>query len=118
MTPKIIETEEEYGQFLAIAERLTFKKNQTPEESALYDLVTILVKTYEAKHYVINESSPAEILMHIIESSGIQSDELAEIFDSSEALTQVLAGEKLISAGQAQALSKKFRLSPNLFLKL
>ena len=45
--PKVIETEDEYEQFLAVAERLTFKQDQTPEESALYDLVTMLVETYE-----------------------------------------------------------------------
>ena len=33
--PKVIETDDEYEQFLVVAERLTFKQNQTPEESAL-----------------------------------------------------------------------------------
>ena len=61
VTPKVIETEDEYEQFLAVAERLTFKQEQTPEESALYDLVTMLVETYEAQHYEIEKSSPAEV---------------------------------------------------------
>ncbi len=45
VTPKLIETEDEYDRFLAVTERLTFKHEQTPEESALYDLVTMLVET-------------------------------------------------------------------------
>jgi HTH-type transcriptional regulator / antitoxin HigA len=49
-----IETEEEYEQFLAVAERLTFIEQQTPEESALYDLVSMLVETYEAQHHAID----------------------------------------------------------------
>jgi HTH-type transcriptional regulator / antitoxin HigA len=116
VTPKVIETEDEYEQFLAVAERLTFKQDQTLEESALYDLVTMLVETYEAQHYSIDESSPAEVLQHVIESSGIDLAELAEIFGSREILAQVLAGQKLINPNQAQALADRFKLSPQIFL--
>jgi HTH-type transcriptional regulator / antitoxin HigA len=116
VTPKVIETEDEYEQFLAVAERLTFKKDQTPEESALYDLVTMLVETYEAQHYSIDESSPSEVLLHIIESSGINKVDLIDIFGSSEILTQVLAGKKAINISQANILGDQFQLSPTIFL--
>jgi HTH-type transcriptional regulator / antitoxin HigA len=115
--PKVIETEDEYEHFLAVAEQLTFKQNQTPEESALYDLVTMLVETYEAEHYPIDKSSPAEVLQHIVESSGIDPIELAEIFGSSESVVQVLAGTKSIDPNWAQALGKRFKLSPKIFLQ-
>ena len=116
VTPKVIETEAEYEKFLAVAERLTFNQDQTPEEAALYDLVTMLVETYEAEHYSIEESSPAEVLLHIIESGGIELADLAGIFGSREILTQVLAGQELISTNQAQALADRFKLSPQIFL--
>jgi HTH-type transcriptional regulator / antitoxin HigA len=116
VTPKIIETEDEYEQFLAVAERLTFKQDQTPEESALYDLVTMLVETYESQHYSIEKSSPAEVLEHIIESSGIDVTDLAEIFGSIETLDRFLAGQELINTSQAEALADQFKLSPQIFL--
>ena len=116
VTPKVIETEDEYEQFLAVAERLTFKHDQTPEESALYDLVTMLVETYEAEHYQIDSSSPAEVLEHIIESSRISRAELVEIFGSIETLDRVLLGQELINTSQAEVLAKRFKLSPQLFL--
>ena len=116
VTPKVIETEDEYEQFLAVAERLTFKHDQTPEESALYDLVTMLVETYEAQHYQIDSSSPAEVLEHIIESSGIDRSELVDIFGSIETLDRVLVGQELINTSQAQALAARFKLSPQLFI--
>jgi HTH-type transcriptional regulator / antitoxin HigA len=114
--PKVIETEDEYEQFLAVAERLTFKQEQTPEESALYDLVTMLVETYEAQHYEIEKSSPLEVLLHIIESSGIDMAELADIFGSLEITNQILAGQRLIDVNQAEALAHRFKLSPQIFL--
>ncbi len=115
VTPKIIETEEEYEQFLAIAERLTFNQKLTLEESALYDLVAMLVAAYESQHYTIDEASPAEVLAHVIESSGIDSSELVDIFGSSEAVAQVLAGQEPIDFQQAQALANRFKLSPKIF---
>ncbi|WP_373547420.1 type II toxin-antitoxin system HigA family antitoxin [Chamaesiphon sp.] len=116
--PKIIETEDEYEQFLAVAERLTFQQNQTPEESALYDLVTMLVETYEIQHYEIDRASPSEVLQHIIESSGIDRTELVKIFGSSESLAQVLAGTRSIDPDRAQVLANRFKLSPKIFLQL
>jgi HTH-type transcriptional regulator / antitoxin HigA len=116
VTPKVIETEDEYEQFLAIAERLTFKKDRTPEESALYDLVTMLVESYESQNYKIDESSPSEVLSHIIESSGIDLAELTQIFGSQESLDQVLAAQQLITRKQAQALGERFKLSPQIFI--
>jgi HTH-type transcriptional regulator / antitoxin HigA len=116
VTPKIIETEDEYEQFLAVAERLTFKQDQTPEESALYDLVTMLIEIYESQHYSIEKSSPAEVLEHIIESSGIDITDLTKIFGSIETLDRVLAGQELINNSQAKALADRFKLSPQIFL--
>ena len=115
--PKVIETEDEYEQFLAVAERLTFQQNQTPEESALYDLVTMLVEAYELEHYPIDRASPSEVLQHIIESSGIDRAELVNIFGSSELVAQFLAGTKSIDPSWAQTLGKRFKLSPKIFLQ-
>ncbi|WP_373540682.1 type II toxin-antitoxin system HigA family antitoxin [Chamaesiphon sp.] len=115
--PKVIETEDEYEQFLAVAERLTFNQNQTPEESALYDLVAMLVEAYEVEHYPIDRSDPSEVLQHIIESGGIDAIELAKIFGSSESVAQVLAGTKAIDPVWAQALGNRFNLSPKIFLQ-
>jgi HTH-type transcriptional regulator / antitoxin HigA len=124
VTPKVIETEDEYEQFLAVAERLTFNQDQTPEESALYDLVTMLIEIYESQHYSlakplpwrVEKSSPAEVLEHIIESSGIDVTDLTEIFGSIETLDRVLAGQELINTSQAKALADRFKLSPQIFL--
>jgi HTH-type transcriptional regulator / antitoxin HigA len=46
--PKAIETEAEYQRFLAVAERLIFKKqDRTPEETTLLKLLVKLIKDYE-----------------------------------------------------------------------
>ena len=41
---------------MAIAEKLNFTKNKTPEEAALYKLVVTLIKAYEIENYPMEES--------------------------------------------------------------
>ncbi|MEG4800739.1 transcriptional regulator [Microcoleus sp. ARI1-B5] len=76
VAPRAIETEAEYDRLLAVAEGLTFAKNRTPEEKALYKLLVTLIEVYEAQNYPIDKSEPHEILQHIMEASGTrQADE-------------------------------------------
>lgn len=57
-TPQVIENEEEYDRALAIAEKLTFVKNRTPEEKALHKLFVTLIETYETENYPMEKSAP------------------------------------------------------------
>jgi len=83
IAPRAIETEEEYDRLLAVAERLTFAKNLTPEERALYKLLVTLIEVYETKNYPMDKSEPHEILQHIMESSGTRQADLVGIIGSS-----------------------------------
>lgn len=116
IAPKVIETEEEYERFLKIAERLTFKKDCTPEEIVLYKLLVTLIEVYEAENCPIEESPPHQILQHIIESSGILQADLVGIIGSSDVVSEVVNGKRAISEAQAKALGDYFQLSPSLFI--
>jgi HTH-type transcriptional regulator/antitoxin HigA len=54
VSPKVIETEEEYETTLAIVESLLFNHNRTPEQTALYQLLVILVEAYEEELYSLD----------------------------------------------------------------
>jgi HTH-type transcriptional regulator / antitoxin HigA len=115
VAPKVIETEEEYDRFLAVAERLTFAKNRTPEERILYKLLVTLIEVYETENYPI-ESEPHEILQHIMESSGTRQADLVGIIGSSGVVSEVVNGKRAISKAQAKALGDYFKVSPSLFI--
>jgi HTH-type transcriptional regulator/antitoxin HigA len=115
IAPKAIETEEEYDRLLAVAERLTFAKNLTPEERALYKLLVTLIEVYERENYPI-ESEPHEILQHIMESSGTRQADLVGIIGSSGVVSEVVNGKRAISKAQAKALGDYFKISPSLFI--
>jgi len=116
VTPQVIETEEEYDRILAIVERLTFAKTRTPEERALLKLLVQLVETYESEQYPIDESTPHEILQHLMEMSGTSERDLVGAIGSSDVVSEVVNGKRSISKVQAKALADYFQVSINLFI--
>ena len=116
IAPRAIETEEEYDRLLAVAERLTFAKNLTPEERALYKLLVTLIEVNETENYPMDKSEPHEILQHIMESSGTRQADLVGIIGSSGVVSEVVNGKRAISKAQAKALGDYFKISPSLFI--
>ena len=116
IAPRAIETEEEYDRLLAVAQRLTFAKNLTPEERVLYKLLVTLIEVYETENYPMDKSEPHEILQHIMESSGTRQADLVGIIGSSGVVSEVVNGKRAISKAQAKALGDYFKISPSLFI--
>ena len=117
--PKIIETEIEYRQALAIVECFVFKKERTLEELALYDLAIVLVKDYESKICPMDDwrtQSPSEMLQYLLESSGKKQADLVGIIGSSGIVSEVVNGKRAISKSQAKKLGEIFQVSPSLFI--
>jgi HTH-type transcriptional regulator / antitoxin HigA len=116
ISPKVIETEAEYDRALAIAEKMTFDRNKTPEQRAIYQLLVMLIEAYETKHYPMPTSTPHEVLQHILEASGLDRSDLVGKLGSSDEVLEIIAGEKVISQAQAKVLGDMFKVSPNLFI--
>lgn len=115
--PKEIETEEEYNRVLLQFEKLHAKKqNRTPEERALYRLLTIILETYEEQEFPMPRSLPHEILQHIMEHSGTRQADLVGLLGSSGVVSEIVNGKRAISKAQAKALGDRFKVSPSLFI--
>jgi HTH-type transcriptional regulator / antitoxin HigA len=115
--PQVIETQAEYDRALAILEPLHFKSNLTPEEDVLYDLLVMLIKTYEKKTYPVSAVVPHEMLQSIMESSGTRQADLVELgLGSSGVVSEVVNGKRAISKAQAKMLADRFKVSPSLFI--
>jgi HTH-type transcriptional regulator / antitoxin HigA len=119
--PKIIETKEEYEQFLAVVERLVFKKQaDTPEESALFKLLVKLIKDYEEETYNLKEwskTSPHELLQHLMEARGMKQVDLVGVLSPSKGLvSSIVNGKRSISKAQAKKLGELFNISASVFI--
>jgi HTH-type transcriptional regulator / antitoxin HigA len=119
--PKIIGTHEEYEQFLAVVERLVFKKQAyTPEENALFKLLVKLIKDYEEETYNLKEwskTSPHELLQHLMEARGMKQVDLVGILSPSKGLvSSIVNGKRAISKAQAKKLGEIFNISASVFI--
>jgi HTH-type transcriptional regulator/antitoxin HigA len=115
VTPKVIETEVEYEQTLAVVESLTFNQNRTAEQTALYKLLVLLVESYEAEHYPMSEASPTEVLNHILEASDTKPADLVGLIGSNTVVSEIMNGTRAINEAEAKILSDRFKVSPSLF---
>lgn len=116
VTPKVIETEEEYEETLAIVESLAFNPNKTTEQIALYKLLVLLVEAYEEEHYSLAEASPVEVLNHILEASDTKPADLVDLLGSSRAVSEIIDGSRAINKVEAQILANRFNVSQSLFI--
>jgi HTH-type transcriptional regulator / antitoxin HigA len=119
--PKIIETHEEYEQFLAVAERLISKKQtRTPEETVLFRLLVKLIRDYEEETYDLKEwskTSPHALLQHLMEARGMKQVDLVGILSPSKGLvSSIVNGKRSISKAQAKKLGEIFNISPSVFI--
>ncbi|MBE9159625.1 transcriptional regulator [Nodosilinea sp. LEGE 06152] len=115
-TPKVIETEEEYEQTLAVVESLAFNSDRTVEQTALYKLLILLVEAYETENYPMSEASPIEVLNHILEASNTKPADLVGLIGSSSVVADIVNGTRAINEAEAKILSDRFNVSPNLFI--
>jgi HTH-type transcriptional regulator / antitoxin HigA len=119
--PKIIETQAEYGHFLAVAERLISKKQtRTAEETTLFRLLVKLIKDYEEEAYALKEWSntpPHELLQHLMEARGMKQVDLVGVISPSKGLvSSIVNGKRGISKAQAKKLGEIFNVSSSVFI--
>ncbi|WP_309733373.1 transcriptional regulator [Chamaesiphon sp. OTE_75_metabat_556] len=114
--PQAIDSEAEYDQALAIAERLTFKQDKTAAEIKLSKLIVVLIEDYEAEHYPMEHVTPHELLQHLMESNNTRQADLVGLIGSRGVMSEVVNGKRAISKAQAKALGEFFNVSPGLFI--
>lgn len=77
--PKVIITEEENEQALALAQEIEHRKNRTIEEEELLELLITLIEKFEEKHYPIPQGKPQDTLLYLLEENNLKQEDLVEI---------------------------------------
>ncbi|MGK7913481.1 MAG: type II toxin-antitoxin system HigA family antitoxin [Synechococcus sp.] len=114
-TPKLIQTEEDYEQALAVIESM-MNRDRTPEHSDLFDLLVVLVERYEDEHYPIPDASPRDMLEFWMDQKGVKQAQLVGVIGSSGTVSDLVNGKREISKKQARALGDFFSVDYTLFL--
>jgi HTH-type transcriptional regulator/antitoxin HigA len=117
--PRVIASEEENERAIAIVESLMEKgeSNMTPEEDALLDLLTNLIRDYEASAYPARPKSTAhQLVAFLLEQRELKPNALWPVIGSKGRVSEILAGKRPISKEQAKKLAEFFRVRADLFL--
>jgi HTH-type transcriptional regulator / antitoxin HigA len=114
--PKVITSESENDAVIAIAEELEHRSSRTSEEELLLDLLVTLIEKFEEEHYPIPESSPLEILLHLMEARDCKQEDLIGVIGSRGVTSEVVNGKRSISKTQAKALADFFKVDAGLFI--
>ena len=116
--PAVIDTDERYD---AAAERLAelVRKGQrrTVAETRLMRLLALLIEDYDRRHALPpTESTPAERLKYLLQSSGRPVADLLAVFGQRSHAHEALNGKRPISAEQARKLGALFSVKPGVFV--
>ena len=115
--PKVITTEEENDQAIALANELEHKEKRSPEEETLLELLIVLIERFEEQYYPIPQGTPNSMLKHLMESNNYQPSDLVEVIGSRQEVLELMEGQGNFSQSQSQKLADFFEVEPELFLR-
>jgi antitoxin component HigA of HigAB toxin-antitoxin module len=78
--------------YTELLENLSSKKHPAAAERKLIELLTLLVEDFEDKSYLIESTSPVEVISELMEAHDLKQKDLVEggIFESASAASEVL----------------------------
>ena len=113
--PEVIKTEGQNQAFLARLEQLTTKRNPTPAEMKLIQLLTLLIEEFEDTHHPIPDAAPVGIVRHLMQVHQLRQKDLIDVFGTESIVSDVLNGNRELSKEHIRRLSKRFGVSPAVF---
>ena len=119
VAPRVIRTEQENDRALAMVESLMEKgeRNVTPEESELLDLLTNLIRDYEAEVCPPRKKSkPHEMVAFLLEQRELAPKDLWHVVGSKSRVSEILAGKRAMTKEQAKKLAEFFHVGVGLFI--
>jgi HTH-type transcriptional regulator/antitoxin HigA len=112
---KVLKSEDEYDVALERTIEIFHAENGTPEFDEL-ELLLLLVKDYEDRHYPIPDPDPIEIIKLKLEEKGLKQKDLEHIIGSKGYVSQVLSGKKELTLKMARGLHHYLGISADIFL--
>lgn len=110
-------SEVEYQRAIALFERLMdiVGDDETHPLSSLMETLCLLIESYETEHYPKPEVSGNEVLQFLMTQNSLYPSDLAEI-GSVDNVLEIINGKSELNARQIRILSKRFQVSPEVFL--
>ncbi len=113
--PKVIKTEADNEQALAMVENLMHRK-RSPEENELYQLLISLIEKFEQEYYQPSQQdNPQSLLFFLLEESGKTKADLQAFLGSKRLVDGIVNGKQKITLELAEKLGDFFHVEASLF---
>ena len=115
--PKLIRTEAENEQALAIVENLMHRE-RTPEENEVYHLLITLIEKFEQEYYQPSQqNNPRDMLLFLLEESCQNKDDLVAVLGTEDIFNNIVDGKEKINTAQSRKLGNFFHVDSSLFIE-
>ena len=113
---KLIKTEEDYKEALALADKLFDSEPNTSNGDKL-ELITTLIEIYEKEHFPIENPSPIEAIKFRMEQMNLTPKDLTPIIGSRSKVSEVLSGKRTLSLNMIRRLSSELGIPAEILIK-
>ncbi len=115
MNWKVLKTEDDYNKASIRLIEIFHAQPNTPESDEL-DLLVVLVKDYDNKHYQLPELDALEVIKYKMQEMGMKAKDLEPIIGSKGHVSAILSGKREITLKMAQKLKNYFSIPAEVFL--
>jgi HTH-type transcriptional regulator / antitoxin HigA len=115
--PKIIHTKKENRYYLEKLEEMNDRWSElTRAERDLYETLAVLIEDFEKRTYRIRAATPIEVIRELMAANALKQKDLVGVFETASVASEVLKGKRALTTDHIRRLSKRFNISPVVFL--
>ncbi len=112
-----LRSEEQYKKAVKLLDELIDEVSAEPNDTieSLIDILGTLIQDYESKNVPEPVGDPISTLKHLMAERKLRQTDLPEI-GSQGVVSEILNGKRALNIAQIKALSKRFNVSPAVFV--
>jgi HTH-type transcriptional regulator/antitoxin HigA len=114
--PKVIKTRKEFDRMVEEMEALDRKKDPTPEDDALSELLLKLIQDYDDATCPDPDIPPHKMIQFFMDQRKLKQADLVPLIGSRAQVSAMVNGTRGVSKDQAKKLAKFFHTSAELFI--
>jgi HTH-type transcriptional regulator/antitoxin HigA len=113
-----IRDEDHYSKMVKLADQLVDEIKAAKKHPLLdlLDIVSELIRAFDAEHFPVPETSPRKVLSFLMAQHSLSQSDLPEVGNQS-VVSMILSGSRQLNVRQIQALSERFHVSPSVFIE-
>ena len=115
MNWKVLKSDDDYNKASIRLMEIFHSEPNTPENDEL-ELLMVLIKDYDDKHFNLPELDPIEVIKSKMNEMGMKNKDLEPIIGSKGHVSAILSGKREITLKMAQKLKDFFRIPAEVFL--